>query len=241
MKRTALVLALAAASLLACGTAWAEDAEEAPKRARRKRPAGKAKKPRVNRELAAMVKACELTQEQQQQIAEISAAGAKAGREWQKAHGEELKALRAEMAAARKAKDKEAMKQAGEKMKTLTVERAEIASKTNADVLAVLSVEQRAAWQTHLDVQAAVRPMRRAKLTPEQMAKVKEIVAGGLKDVDRKDKKAVGAAMKKIAATIRTEVLTDEQREALKKPKAEPKLRAEKKLRQKKAREAESD
>ncbi len=171
-----------------------------------------------------MVKVCNLTEEQQKKLAEVHAAGQKAMKEWQEANAEKLKAARDKMKAAREANDREAMKKASEEMKALNGERAAVTKKTQDEMLAVLTDEQRAAWQLHNDVRGVTGRFRKAKLTEEQMAKVNELVANHMKDVDRSDRKAVAEATKKIHKAIHDDVLTDEQREAVKaKPPARPK------------------
>lgn len=226
MKRLAMILALAAGLICAANVTMAQDGDTEPAKPKKvrgpkKERTPKKRAPRVQGKYAAMAKVCTLTEEQQKKIVDIAAANAKAGKEWREANAEKLKEARDKMKAAQKAKDKEAMKTAMEEMKALNADRAAASKRADADIMAVLTDEQKAAWKAHEDAQMILAKFRRAKLTEEQTAKAKEVIAAGLKDVDRSDKEKVAAAMKTIDESIRADVLTDEQREAVK-PKARP-------------------
>ena len=110
-----------------------------------------------------------------------------------------------------------------EEMKPLRKERGELAAAQKAQILAVLTDQQKAEWAGFSLYRSTVGRYKRLQLTEDQGKQVREICQAAAKDLpDRSDKKAYSAARRKLSESIEEKVLTDAQREELKK-KAPPK------------------
>ncbi len=210
MKRLAMILALAAGAGLAAGTLWAEEAQDKPKKARKKRPPRK--KPGLRGAHAIMAKVCEFTDEQKKQIADINAAGAKAIKEWREANAEKMKAASENMKKAREAKDKEAMKKASAEMAALHAGQREIQKKTLSDIMALLTDEQKGKWKRYNAVRTVKGRFRSMKFTEEQEGQIAAAYEKLSAGVDLDDKKARFAMLRKLSAQVEKEILTEEQR-----------------------------
>lgn len=147
-----------------------------------------------------------------------------------KANAAKLKELRAAMKAARKAKNKEKVKAIKAELKQLRGPRATLVAELDAKVLALLTDEQKTAWAGHQFRQQVMRSLRKVELTEDQDIKVIALCTEAAGELgDGKDAKARAVAVKKVRAQIVKEVLTDEQRKALRKGRGRPRKRAKKK------------
>ena len=207
MKKYVVSLALLLTLGLLAGLAFAEEAE-GPRKGRRKDRAKHMAKPgqRLGKELG-------LTEDQQKQFSQIMETHRQAVENWQKEHGEALKDLHKQMREAMKAKDKEKAQSIREKMKKQFEARKGLGEGLMKRLGEVLTEEQLAKFKKSFGprpdrgregpaghpIIRGLAALRAAELTPQQQAKVNEILDG---------------AMKKIT----DEVLTAEQREKLKKP-----------------------
>jgi len=142
------------------------------------------------------------------------------------ANAAKLKELRAAMKAARKAKNKEKVKAVKAELKQLRKARAPLVAELDAKVLALLTDEQKTAWAGHQFRQQVMRSLRKVELTEDQDIKVIALCTEAAGELgDGKDAKATAAAVKKLRAKIVKEVLTDEQRKALRKGRGRGKAR----------------
>ena len=225
-KACGWLLCVFAVMLLAAPAAVAEDdfGEGKKPKARKKRKArgegrrgqrGRREKANVYAKMAEVLK---LEGEAKTKFDEQVAANKKAVKEWKQGDGAKLGELRKSFAEARKAKDKEKIKQLSGEMRTLMLAQRKLEAELLTKLLALLTDEQKAAWAAYqLEKQVAGR-FRRCKLTEEQLAQVKTMCAAVAKEIgEAKDGKAKGAAMRKLQTEITEKVLTDEQRETLKK------------------------
>jgi Spy/CpxP family protein refolding chaperone len=214
MKRTALL-----AAVVAC-VAWYAAAQEwtAP---------GQGVRQLATQRVAfsyaeAMFKDVGLSEEQVKKINELAEARNKAMQDFQKANADKMKEIQTAMMEASKNKDEDGVRRAREDMQKLYAPMSELQKKTQEDIMSVLTAEQKAKWQEAQDVNRVIWRFWAAKLTEEQKAKIKTLVAEAMLGVDREDRKALSEATAKASAQVEKEVLTDEQREAMKKAQENP-------------------
>jgi len=212
MKRALVALSLLAAVGLLAGQLWAEGGDTAPDKPKTVRKPKTARKPTLHGAHAQMAKVCALSEEQVKKILDLNAAQAKAQKEWQDANGEKYKAAEEKYKVAREAKDAEAIKKARAERDALRKEREAIRAKNQADVLAVLSDEQKAKWRTYNAVRTVKGRFRGVTLTDEQLAQVERICAEAADDLNVDDTRKRYAAYAKLAAKVEQDVLTGEQR-----------------------------
>ena len=99
----------------------------------------------------------------------------------------------------------------------------------DAKVLALLTDEQKTTWAGYHFRHKVMRPLWKVELTEDQDAKVIALCTEAVGELeDDKDARARVAAVKKLRAKIVKEILTDEQRKALKKARGERRRRREK-------------
>jgi len=215
MKRLCLMLALIAIVGLVAGELYAQDGDAPAKKPAKVRKPKTPRKPALRGAHAQMKKVCELTEDQVKQINDLSAARSKALKEWNEANGDALKAAYEKVKAAREAKDKEATKKAYEELNVLRKAQSEIVAKSQADVLAVLTDEQKAKWRTYNAVRSVKMRFRGIELTEEQNAQIEKIVAAAADKLAETDRKKRYAASAKLSEQVSKEVLTEKQRSKL--------------------------
>ncbi len=215
MKRLVLAVTVASVLALAAGGVLAGEGQEAPKKPRKKRPAPKVRKPVLRGMQAEIAKVCALSEEQQKQIHQINADRGKAFQEFNKANAEKIKAANEDMKKAREAKDKEAMKKAYEAQGAIRAEQAQISKKFEAQVMDVLTDEQKDTWAKHVIKRDLKRRYPKFEFTDEQVAQVKAARAKAYEGVDRSDRKAASKARYELDTKIRNEILTPDQRATL--------------------------
>jgi len=192
-----------------------------------------AEKPAKNRGLkgenAAMVKVLDLTADQQARIKEKEQTLAETLKTWDANNKERLDNLTTELKAAKQARDKAAIKKAGADLDAVKSERDALKKAGQKDILALLTPEQQQAWTLYRFQQGMLKRFTGAKLTDEQVAKVKELSANALKEFNAlpdNEKKGRRKVNETLVKTIQEQVLTGEQREAMK---AAPKAKQDKK------------
>jgi len=167
-----------------------------------------------------LMRECKLTDKQQTAVKEKIKARDAVLAAWDKANAEKVQAAEN---AAKDAKDKndgDARKQASRNLRDLRTAREESAAAATAAIFAVLTDEQKAAWDTHELFKATAGRYRRAELTEEQLAKVKTACAIAAKELaeiepfESKAKKLRSEITRKLQWAIHALVLTAEQRQA---------------------------
>jgi len=175
--------------------------------------------------LEQLVGECKLTDKQQTAIKEKIKARDAALAAWDKTNAEKVRAAETEAKEAREKQDADARKTASAKLRELKTERNEAGAKTTAAVLALLTPEQKTAWNAFLVYKSTVARYRKAELTEEQLAKVRVACAAASKEIgeidenESKPRKISNEINKKLRWAIDVLVLTPQQREAIaKKP-----------------------
>jgi len=222
MKRFAwLVGALLSLALLCPAVLVADAGADKPKKARKKRdrkPGGQ-KKSSLRGEYAIMVKELGLDAEQQAKLKAAVEKANEARKEWQASpSGQKYKELSEARKQAAKDKDKDKLKAIMGEMKELQKQQAAIEEARRSDVLAILTPEQKAQWGGFTLYRGVMGRYKRCELTEDQTKSLRELCTVAAKDLpDRSDRKGYGAAMKKLSGDIEAKILTDAQREQLKK------------------------
>ena len=174
MKRLMMVMILASALGMVVAPAAAQETREAPEKPRKKKPARPvATQPLLRGAHAQMARICDLSEEQQKKIAELNAKTKEAMKAFRAENGEKMKEIRERVTKARESQDKEAARSATAEMRALYTKQNEIISKGQADIMAVLTAEQKAAWDEYTAINALKGWFKAAKLTDEQLAQVK--------------------------------------------------------------------
>jgi len=141
-----------------------------------------AKKPVLKGKYAAMVKVLNLTADQQAKVTEKTQALAATLKEWDTNNKEKMDKLTAELKAAKEAKDKAAIKKAGADIAAAKGERAALEKAGRKEILAVLTPEQQQAWALYQYQDGVLKRFTWAKLTDEQVTKVKALCETALKE-----------------------------------------------------------
>jgi Spy/CpxP family protein refolding chaperone len=158
-----------------------------------------------------MIKVCNLTEDQQAKIKDIEQERDKAVAAFHTENAEKLKAAREALGEASKSQDKDAIQKASKDYQEASAPLAEIYKRAQAQVMDLLTPEQKATWQEY-QVMNSIRGMfGRAKLTDDQWAKIKAAYADLAKDKDARTEDIV----RKLSAEVKG-MLTDEQKEAMK-------------------------
>jgi len=168
---------------------------------------------------ARMAKVCQLSEDQQKQVAELNTLRQKAMKQFKAENAEKIKTLNAQIAEAKKSKDKKALKEARTQLRSLHRKQREIYTQWQSKIMAVLTPEQKSQWAKDQVVLSIKRRFRKAKLTDKQTVDIEAACAKFTTGVDLSDKKARREAVKKLADHIRKEILTDAQRTATTRPK----------------------
>jgi Spy/CpxP family protein refolding chaperone len=231
MKRSRWAALLVGAAVL-CGAALtasalgppAEGEPRKPRKVRKQKPprdkAARQKKAKgLKGEYAIMVKILEMDEDQQAKLKQAVADRRAALAAWQKGpNGAKYQDLRKAYAEARKAGKKDELKQLREQMKSLQQERARLMAEQSAKIQALLTPEQKLKWSGFTLYRDCMRRYKRLNPKEDQTKLVREMCAAAAKELgDKSDRKARGAAMRKLQKDIEEKVLDDAQREELKK------------------------
>jgi len=210
------VLGLCVASM--CSMAMAKD-----------KGAKTAKKPRdvVAGEYKIMVGELKMTPQQQTDMRKILTTHKEQRDALRKTNAPKIESLKKRYAEAKAKKDKAAMKQIRKEGRPLHKAEIQLNEKKKADVLALLTPEQKKQYAVYNAYRQSLRKFSKAKLTNNQKARVKTLAAadaGNFGD-DRKANRAAQAALNAKVA----ELLTEEQKAAMaKKPAKKVKAPAKK-------------
>jgi hypothetical protein len=212
------------AILLAAGTALA--AEEG--KAKAPKPKEKAPPSALRGEYAILASQCQLSDEQKARLEAAVKAGDEARKTWEQANATKADDLKKQQAEAREKKDADALKRIGAEMKALTAERTAIQARQQADILAVLTSDQRITWEGFRLYRQAMGRYKRLEPAQEQTAQMRALCNQAGKDIlalqgdESAIRKGQAEIQKKLAAAIESDVLTAEQREKLKVPPPKP-------------------
>ena len=212
MKRLVMSAAVLCAMAATAGLVRAqEDGADAPKPKPVKKP--KAAAPEKKRSVLSgthlqLVTVCKLSEDQVKSLEQIELKK----REDLKPLAEKAKPIRERLTQANKDKDKDAAKAAQEEMAPLSKQMNEVSTKAWADMQAVLTPEQKATWDQWQFVRVIKGRFSAAKVTDEQVEKIKAAYVKGTAGMDVADEKARRAAMAKLYETIEKEILTSDQR-----------------------------
>ena len=220
-----------AITCLASALVLAVLAAQAP--AAQRLPADETAKQAVAADAAIITAECKLTDDQQATLKDKVKAKQETIDAWYKTNADKLKAAE-EAAKQAKTGDPAAKKKAGDDKKALQADLAKASSQIDAEILAILTADQKRTWEGALFCQTTLAKYKKTNLTEDQTAKVKvaSMAAGKqLSDAtataggdDRAIKKAKGDIEGKLKWAIDTLILTPEQRELVTKkpaPKAE--------------------
>lgn len=234
MKRCRwLVVGVFALSLAAAPPALAQpgagEGDKKPKRKPKpaKEPAATKGSP-IRGYYAIMASVCKLTDEQKTQFEEKIKARSEALKAWDDgADGQKVAELKKKLSDIPREK-REERGELAKQLKPLEAGRAKIEKETRDAILAILTPEQRVLWDGQQLYTQRMRGLGRAKLTDEQKEKVRELcqqTAKAISELPEKERRGkVKELEKQLSAKIDQEVLTAEQREAMKaKPSTKPK------------------
>lgn len=236
MKRLTLTLA-AVLALLVVSPVWAEKdkAPKAEKTATDKAQTAAKKEMKKEKDTsglkgyyAIMAGVTGMDESQKAQLkAKVDARDAEL-KAWDATNGEKVKQLSAATKAAQEAKDKAKVKQLSEEKKALVTERATLEKKHDAAIESLLTPEQKQKLAAHNVYTGTMSHYGKIKLTDEQKEKVRAMAAEVTPTLPAEGKPRK-EALNAFWAKVDNEVLTAEQRDALKaskepkekKPKAE--------------------
>jgi Spy/CpxP family protein refolding chaperone len=182
---------------------------------------GKAAKPAVPKgEYAIMAKVLEMDTTQTAKLTEAVEASQKALKAWDDSDsGKKYKEFEAALKKAKADKDKEKTTSLGDQIKPLAKERSDLQEAQKANIMALLTPEQKAKWAGFTVFRTVIGKYKRVDPTEDQDKQIRQLCEAAAKGMpDASDKKARGEAMKKLSEEIEQKVLTAAQREELKKP-----------------------
>ncbi len=222
MKKLTLFACSLAVVLLTCGPVLAQDgqAKAKPKKANRAKKTRKAKPSALRGEYGIMAGVLKFDDAQKAKLIEAIKINKTAERQWnESADGQKMQELSKAYAEARKGDDKEKTKSLAGQLKALKESRAKLQKDGKARVMAVLSDEQKTDWAAFSLQRRAMRRYKKLKLTEDQLKQVKTLCAEAVTNRPAgTERKALVAADKKLMSDIAEKVLTDTQRQELKKP-----------------------
>jgi ribulokinase len=147
-------------------------------------------------------------------------------KDWDTKNKEKIDKLVADQKAARQAKDKAALKQISADLATARSERVALEKAGRKEIMDLLTPEQQQAWTLYQLQNSVLKQFARAKLTDEQVAKIKDLCVAAQQEmaaVPADDAKGHAKVKAKLIKSVQEQVLTDAQREAMK---AAPKNKA---------------
>ncbi len=231
MKKLTWFVSALAAAILACAPAMAQDNGQAKPKPEKANKVEKGEKPDKDKaagpkgEYAIMASVLGMDDAQKAKLAEALEANKAAEQQWKQGEsGQKMEELSKAAAEAKKAGDKEKVKKIAEEIKALKESRVKLEEANKQRILAVLTDEQKTRYAAFkLDRQVLQRFGKRIELTEDQQKQIKDLCAEAVKTRPAgEDPKAATGADKKLMSEIEQKVLTDAQREALKKPVEKP-------------------
>lgn len=242
MKRSALWMSALISLALLCSPALAgREAGGGGKakkaRAKKERPA---KKQALRGEYGMMASVLKMDEAQAAKLNEAVQKYQEAVKAWDaSASGQKYKELNAAAKKAREDKDKEKSKSIAQDMKSVRKERDELEAAEKAKIMDVLTPEQRTQWAGFTLYRGTIGRYKKLNLTEEQDAKIRAICTDAAKDMpDKSDRKAAGAARKRLAEDVEKVLTADQLEELKKKPEKKAREPKEKKPRAKKGKGA---
>lgn len=221
MKKLTWFVCGLAVVLLTWGPAMAQDGEAKakPEKARKAKPSG------LRGEYGIMAGVLKFDDAQKAKLVEVLEVNKTAEQQWTEGDdGKKMQELSKAYAEARKGDDKEKTKSLAGQIKALKKSRTELQKAGKARIMAVLTDEQKATWAAFCLQRRAMMRYKKLELTEDQLKQIKDICAEAVKSRPAgDDDKALAAAHKKLMSDIEQKVLTDAQREQLKKPADKPK------------------
>lgn len=211
MKRLTMVMVLASALGMVVAAVAAQEAQEAPKKPKKKPARPKSKQPLLRGAHAQMAKVCDLSEDQQKKIAELNAKTKQAMKAFRTENDEKMREIREQLRKARQSKDKEAARNATTKLRALYAKQNEITKKSRADIMAVLTPEQKATWDEYTAINAVKGWFKAAKLTDEQLTQIKAEYVKLATGADTGTEKGRRTLLAKLREHVRKEILTEDQ------------------------------
>lgn len=214
MKR--LLLLVAACVAMNAQGLWAQDVKvEAKAEVKADAKAPKVQPKGMDPFHAEMIKVLAMSEDQVKKLEDLLAARRKSQAEWDVANNEKLDAAEIALKSAQEKKDKDAIKKAQDDLKAIKASWTEMDDKGKADVMNLLTPEQKAKWYEHWAIKTMENRFKAANLTPDQITKIKAAWVEVSKGVNPAEYKARQAAYKKLNAKVE-ELLTAEQQAAMK-------------------------
>ena len=212
------LLALTAGPVLAQAEPVGEDKPKA------KKPKPKKPKSGLRGEYAIMASKAGFTDEQKTKLKALVKEMNEAVRKEAEASKEKLAELKKAIEAAKKAKDKAAGQEARKKMAEVKKASQAVKAGYQKKIVKLMTAEQRGKWGAFVFYRKASGKFSKAKLTDDQKKAVRTLCDAAAKELGdlaisasaKEDKKKVQAAVKKASEQISRQVLTDEQRKAMK-------------------------
>jgi hypothetical protein len=180
--------------------------------------------PITDSELEAMIRECGLSEAQQAKLRSAAEAYRAEAQAWEKANADKIAAAQKAIDAARLARDRNAYIKALTDAIPLRQQQFELGEKFQKSVLEILTPDQQVSWEGYLLWQEMSQWLDRMKPTPEQTAKLRPLCNATAKDLlavkteDEEGVKARQAIGQKLLETVKTQVLTEEQRKMLETP-----------------------
>lgn len=159
-----------------------------------------------------MVRVCALSDEQQQKIAGFIAQREEAVKAFRKANEEKLQDTQKAARKAAQSGDEDAMEKAQARRKALLAEVDAIFRKEVKQTLDVMTAEQKAKWFEHTAMEFVQARYEKARLTEDQMTKIRAAYAESVKGKDLEDDKVNADVMLDFRVRIDATILTPEQR-----------------------------
>jgi len=217
-KATWLVLTLAMLALVGAPALLAEEAKpnaEGKARAAAKEEAEGKEKPAsaLKGEYAIMASELKLSDQQQVDVAAKVAARDEARAAWRKDNSAKFEAAQEALRKAKESGDKDAAKKAGDEIKAMNEAREKILADAADAIRAVLTPEQRQAWDGFSLYRQVMARYRKADLTEDQRKKARELCNEAGKEMDAG--KTKGEILENLEKDIDA-LLTPAQKEAMK-------------------------
>lgn len=172
-----------------------------------------ASQPALRGEYAILASQAALSEEQRAALAQRVAARQAALEAWDAENGEKLEETARQ---ARATRDPAAAEPLREQRDALRAQRAALAERHDREVLAVLTPEQRATWEAFRLNRQALRRCAGAELTDEQRAQILSLCQAAIRQAAQTEAPpAYERVQAALNETIEREVLTDAQREAI--------------------------
>lgn len=237
MRQTGLLLCALAALVLASGAAAAAD-----KKGKSVKPAAKAEKPAAAKPAAKAAAAkkgpipddipdvhvslgdlqgvltseVKVADDQKSKLAEKIGASQAVLTKWDKDNAARREAEIAALEKAREGSDSEATDAAMAKVQAFGAEREKLELDQQADVLSVLSAEQKASWEGYKLYTGLLSVYGKFDLDLTQMEKMRTLAAGTAKELaDAADEAARADARKKLMNAVQGDVLTQPQKDRI--------------------------